>query len=228
MLLDPPAIDATSLDYKRPNVPEKTWYDEDDHCSSVTGGTISTEGETLDPDSYPFADFQQAMEQRVSLRQTYFMDGGSRFISLPTLGSTPIKAASHVARVFEDWLGHRIQNHSLVEQLPVIEDDVELLADDLLNSIKSRAKCVSGLSKILIELRIGHVYSYNSLEDGQPLITEDMEDYFFQKFPLFIEVIIHTEAADSNDEICQLLLVVENVTVSPGHPCRTMQLITTK
>ncbi|KAG0169540.1 hypothetical protein DFQ28_003591 [Apophysomyces sp. BC1034] len=223
MLLESAAVDVRSVESKHLAIPQTPWYEEDDHCSSVTGGTMSVEGETIDAGSYSFAAFQQDMEENVSMCQTYFMDGGNRFISLPTLGNAPIKAASHVARVFEDWIGHRIHNHSSHERLPIIEDDVELLAEDLLNTVKSRPRCLHGLSKVLIKLRTGHVYSYNSLEDGQPLITEDMEDYFFQKFPLFIEVTIHTAAVNLRDESCQLLLVVENVTVSPGHPCRTMQ-----
>lgn len=45
-----------------------------------------------------------------------------------------------------------------------------------------------------------------------------MED-FFQQFPLFVEIIIHTmPKEDQSSDDVQLLLAVENVTVNPSDP----------
>jgi hypothetical protein len=145
-------------------------------------------------------------------------------LQLPTLGNTSTKAASHISRIFEDWLQNKLYYQSAndgLERLPILEDSVELLAEDVVNKLKSRnsVRGLTGLSRILIKIRTGHVYTYHQLEDGQPLITADMED-FFQQFPLFVEIIIYTmpkESDQSSDDV-QLLLAVENITVNPSDP----------
>lgn len=112
--------------------------------------------------------------------------------------------------------------------MPILEDSVELLAEDVVNKLKSRqsVKGLTGLSRILIQFRTGHVYTYHQLEDGQPLITADMED-FFQQFPLFVEIIIYTMPKESTiqaeDDIVELLLSVENITVNPSDPYQIKQ-----
>lgn len=95
-----------------------------------------------------------------------------------------------------------------------------------MNKLKSRnsVKGLIGLSRIFIQIRTGHVYTYHQLEDGQPLITADMED-FFQQFPLFVEIIIYTmpkETDHSFDDV-ELLLSVENITVNPSDPYQIKQ-----
>ncbi|KAI9487503.1 MAG: hypothetical protein EXX96DRAFT_553512 [Benjaminiella poitrasii] len=186
-------------------------------------------------------------------RNTYFMDGGSRFISLPTLGNTNTKAASHISRIFEDWLQNKLYNQASLninetlqmngedddedqlflekQHLPILEDSVELLAEDIVNKLKSRnsVRGLTGLSRVYVKIRTGHVYTYHQLEDGQPLITADMED-FFQQFPLFVEIIIFVtpkdyssasllgSANDMMDDVVQLLLTVENITTNPSDP----------
>lgn len=202
-------------------------------------------------------DFENLMNDpensRVSRYQnTYFMDGGNRFISvsllkqahlffltltiitlcykLPTLGNTSTKAASHISRVFEDWLQNKLyhqthQDGQLFERLPILEDSVELLAEDVVNKLKSRqsVRGLTGLSRILIKIRTGHVYTYHQLQDGQPLITADMEG-FFQQFPLFVEIIIYTmPKEDQSSDDVELLLTVENVTVNPEDPYHIKQ-----
>ena len=107
-----------------------------------------------------------------------------------------------------------------LERLPILEDSVELLAEDVVNKLKSRhsVRGLTGLSRISIKIRTGHVYTYHQLEDGQPLITADMED-FFQQFPLFVEIIIFTmPREDQTVDDVELLLAVENVTVNPADP----------
>jgi hypothetical protein len=214
-------------------------YLEDDDTATDTGRTMSSIADNqLHHDSPPFVDnieessttsFEKFMKDPVNNRvsryqNTYFMDGGNRFISLPTLGNTSTKAASHISRIFEDWLQNKLYYQSAndgLERLPILEDSVELLAEDVVNKLKSRnsVRGLTGLSRILIKIRTGHVYTYHQLEDGQPLITADMED-FFQQFPLFVEIIIYTmpkESDQSSDDV-QLLLAVENITVNPSDP----------
>lgn len=124
--------------------------------------------------------------------------------------------------MFEDWLQNKLyhQSNDGLERLPILEDSVELLAEDIVNKLKSRnsVRGLTGLSRIFIKIRTGHVYTYHQLENGQPLITADMED-FFQQFPLFVEIIIHTmPKEDQSSDDVQLLLAVENVTVNPSDP----------
>jgi hypothetical protein len=107
-------------------------------------------------------------------------------------------------------------------QLPILEDNIELLSEDIINMFKSRRRNLKGLSNILIKVRTGHVYSYHQLENGQPLITEDMED-FFQQFPLFVEILIYVTQQEDND--LNLLLVAENTTLNPGDPYKIMENI---
>jgi hypothetical protein len=89
---------------------------------------------------------------------------------------------------------------------------------------------LTGLQQIYVQLRAGHVYSYNSLkEEGQPIITEDMQD-FFQQFPLFIEITIYTIPRETIDycyldEDIQLLLSIENVTIDVTDPYYIMDSI---
>lgn len=112
-------------------------------------------------------------------------------------------------------------------QLPILEDNIELLSEDIINMFKSKRRSLKGLSNILIKVRTGHVYSYHQLENGQPLITEDMED-FFQQFPLFVEILIYvTQQEDiiTHDNDLNLLLVAENTTLNPGDPYKIMENI---
>ncbi|RCH79130.1 hypothetical protein CU098_007546, partial [Rhizopus stolonifer] len=134
-------------------------------------------------------------------------------------------AASHISRMFEDWLQYKLYHQSYDERLPILEDSVELVAEDIVNKLKSRnsVKGLTGLARIFIKVRTGHVYTYHPLEDGQPLITADMED-FFQQFPLFVEIIIYTmPREDQFAEDVQLLLNVENITVNSSDPYQIRQ-----
>lgn len=211
--------------------------EEEDDTSISTNTTTATPLFThQEEDSYCPLSFEKAMKSagsRVSRSQnTYFMDGGNRFISvnfiviyyymfffltsikLPSLGNTNTKAASHISRVFEDWLQNKLHNHSV--PLPILEDSVELLAEDIMNKLKSRQsiKGMTGLSQILIKIRAGDVYTTH-----QPFMNPDMED-FFQQFPLFVEIIIYTMPKDHDtfmDDI-QLLLSLENIASNPNDP----------
>lgn len=126
--------------------------------------------------------------------------------------------------MFEDWLQNKLYHQHVddgLERLPILEDSVELLVEDIINKMKSRnsIKGITGLSRIMIQIRTGHVYTYHQLNDGQPLITADMED-FFQQFPLFVEIIIHTmpKGSDQSMDDVQLLLSLENITFNPNDP----------
>jgi hypothetical protein len=98
-----------------------------------------------------------------------------------------------------------------------------------MNKLKSRnsVRGLTGLSQVFIEMRAGHVYTYHQMENGQPLITADMED-FFQQFPLFVEIIIYTMprdsiSADQFDDDVKLLLSIENITLNPSDPYHIME-----
>lgn len=180
------------------------------------------------------------------IRNTHFTPTYSPFLSLslisvcvwsihqlPNLGNTSTKSASHISRVFEDWLQNKLYHQTNTdERLPILEDSVELLAEDIVNKLKSRnsVRGLTGLQQIYVQLRAGHVYSYNSLkEEGQPIITEDMQD-FFQQFPLFIEITIYTIPRETIDycyldEDIQLLLSIENVTIDVTDPYYIMDSI---
>lgn len=109
-------------------------------------------------------------------------------------------------------------------QLPILEDNVELLSEDIVNMFKSRKRGLNGLSNILIKIRTGHVYSYHQLENGQPLITEDMED-FFQQFPLFVEILIYATQEENTEKDLNFLLITENTSLNPGDPYKIMENI---
>lgn len=165
---------------------------------------------------------------------------------MPTLGSNT-KATSPISRIFEEWLANKLYSHpnKMVnltnddddammidqddiynDQLPILEENLELLSEDIINIFKSRKRALKGLSNILIKIRTGHVYTYHQLENGQPLITEDMED-FFQQFPLFVEILTFATQDDNNEETDNInfLLVVENTTLNPGDPYKLMENI---
>ncbi|CEP11180.1 hypothetical protein [Parasitella parasitica] len=193
--------------------------------------------------------FQDQMLDPTNVRisqcqNTYFMDGGVRFISLPTLGTSNNKATTPISRIFEEWLANKLYSHpnKMVDlsnhdddgmmidtpgdeiydhRLPILEDNVELLSEDIINKFKSRKRGLTGLSNILVKIRTGHVYSYHQLENGQPLITEDMED-FFQQFPLFVEILIYA-TQENNDKDIDFLLITENTSLNPGDPYKIME-----
>ncbi|KAI8992067.1 hypothetical protein BDF20DRAFT_832052 [Mycotypha africana] len=229
-------------------------YSEDEDTATDTGRTFSTLAEPAAPllhttfqhhqdeeeeeeEETPFMYFKNIMKDaqnsnRVSRYQnTYFMDGGHRFISLPTLGSSS-KAASHISRIFEDWLQAKLYHQNTIlydgildDRLPILEDSVELIAEDIINKLKSRSSIrgLAGLSRIYMKIRTGHVYTYHQSDDGQPLITADMED-FFQQFPLFVEIIIDIMPRDYSsqrftgcDDV-EVLLSLENITINPSEP----------
>jgi hypothetical protein len=167
------------------------------------------------------------------------------------LGNTNTKAGSNISRLFEEWLANKLycqpvpmtmmdtdddednyaSDQIVVDQrLPILQDHVELIAEDILNKLKCSTSSWQrkGLDKIMIKVRTGHVYTYHSLEDGQPLITQDMEE-LFQQFPLFVEFHVYTLSSPPlhfskvTDPTTQLLLVVENVTINPGNPYKIME-----
>ncbi|KAI8137570.1 hypothetical protein BJV82DRAFT_634859 [Fennellomyces sp. T-0311] len=192
------------------------------HQPIITYHDSEEDDDATDIDS--FQDELATMDDSACYQNTYFMDGGNRFISLPTLGNTNTKAAAQISRFFEEWLENKIYDKQQDDPLPILEDSVDYLAHDILVQLKRNR--LWGLSKVFVKIRTGHVYTYHQLEDGQPLITQDMEE-FFQQFPLFVEVIIRTTSQD--DDLCNssskntILLEVENVTVNPGNPYRIME-----
>ncbi|KAI7876997.1 hypothetical protein K492DRAFT_134616, partial [Lichtheimia hyalospora FSU 10163] len=163
-------------------------------------------------------------------QNTYFMDGDHHFISLPSLGnSSSSKDATFISRLFEQWLEQKLCGKQADDPLlPILEDNVDSIANEILDRLKHEF-IPKSVSKALIKIRTGHVYTYHQLEDGQPLITQDMEE-FFQQFPLFVEITIHTAhntviPQDTQTDRCILLLSMENVTVNPGNPYKLMDYI---
>lgn len=132
-----------------------------------------------------------------------------------------MKSVAQISRVFEEWLESKMCSKREQEEdtLPILEDSVEQIAVDILEKLKKQ-NIFTGFSKVLVKIRTGHVYTYHQLEDGQPLITQEMEE-FFQQFPLFFEIIIRTTISPADSS--QLLLMVENATVNPGNPYRLME-----
>ncbi|KAG2203626.1 hypothetical protein INT47_011720 [Mucor saturninus] len=245
---------------KSDNMPAsmKHYYDSEDDDETLATAIDDLSSLLLYP-SHPLIDTELFLDQMQDptnphisqCQNTYFMDGGVRFISLPTLGSSNTKATSPLSRIFEEWLANKLYSHpnKMVnlnnyqqdddmmaidepediynDQLPILEDNIELLSEDIINIFKSRKRALKGLSNILIKIRTGHVYTYHQLENGQPLITEDMED-FFQQFPLFVEILIYAtqeEHMNNEEDDINFLLVVENTTLNPGDPYKAMENI---
>lgn len=123
---------------------------------------------------------------------------------------------------------NKLLYHQHPDQLPILEDGIELVAEDILNQLKLRTslRSLTGISKVYIKIRTGHIYFYHHLEDGQPLITEDLEEVF-QQFPLFVETMIYTttDTSDSPSSSIQFLLSLENMTINPGEPYHLMQAV---
>jgi hypothetical protein len=166
---------------------------------------------------------------------------------VPMLGNANAKVVSSISRLFEEWLVDKLYCHPVQSNdtmmmdtdedqesnivvdplLPILQDHVELVAEDIMNKMKSSTNLWQrkGLDKIMIKVRMGHVYTYHTLRDGQPLITQDMEE-LFQQFPLFVECLVYTSPPpppSSTPSTTPLLLVVENVTINPGSPYRIME-----
>lgn len=148
---------------------------------------------------------------------------------LPTLGNSNIKAASLVSRMFEQWLENKICHTSYTneeDRVPILEDSVELCSEDIMNTFKQKGsmRAFNGLSHVLLKIRAGHAYFYHQLDDGQPILSQDMED-FFQQFPLFVEVSINVKTHDSKraNQHCNMLLSMENMGMNPGKPYNLME-----
>lgn len=121
-------------------------------------------------------------------------------------------------RVFEEWLESKM-TCAQEDTLPVIEDNVEWLAHDLMHSFQEQDMLTMS-SEVLVQIRIGHVYTYHQLEDGQPLIAQGMEE-LFQQFPLFVELTILSAGSKKDKKRkSRMLLSIENCTVNPGDPYR--------
>lgn len=146
---------------------------------------------------------------------------------MPTLGNANTKTAAHLSRLFEEWLQDKLCHQMISDRLPILEDSVDLLAEDIMNKLKSRTS-VRGLGsglKIRIKVRTGHVYCFDQLiqQDAQSLsvphlLTPDMMD-FIQQFPLFLDTTIYIEpnSADIDDSI-PVLLSIENISANPSDP----------
>ncbi|KAG2172655.1 hypothetical protein INT43_000002 [Umbelopsis isabellina] len=176
------------------------------------------------------AGIQSATDNISTCKSTYFFDGGKRFISLPTLGNSNIKAATLVSRMFEQWLENKICHTSEEDRVPILEDSVELSCEDIMNTFKQKGsmRAFHGLSHVWLRIRAGHAYFYHQLEDGQPLLSQDMED-FFQDFPLFVEVSINVKTLDNkrsehhHQQHCKVLVSMENMGINPGKPYRFLE-----
>ncbi|KAI8099430.1 uncharacterized protein BX664DRAFT_253974 [Halteromyces radiatus] len=157
-------------------------------------------------------------------RNTYFLDGGHRFISLPTLG-THTKTAAHISRVFEEWLQNKLYHqHMADDRLPILEDSVDLLAEDIMNKLKSRQSVrglIGGVAKIMIKIRTGHMYCFHQQTDnGLPSIEANVMD-FIQQFPLFLDTVIYvvpTYTEHVQDDCIPILITIENVSTNPSDP----------
>lgn len=135
--------------------------------------------------------------------------------------------------MFEHWLENKICHTSHTDQedhVPILEDSVELCSEDIMNTLKQKGsvRAFNGLSHVLVKIRAGHAYFYHQLDDGQPLLSQDMED-FFQQFPLFVEVTIHVKTLDtkrlSPQQHCKVLLSMENMGINASKPYRLMEEI---
>ncbi|RUS13070.1 hypothetical protein BC937DRAFT_86391 [Endogone sp. FLAS-F59071] len=197
--------------------------------------------------------FQREMDDRQnarvsSFRNTYFFDGRSRFISLPTLGNSNTKAASQISRMFEEWLERKIYVHDAPDMVPILEESVEVSAAEIMAKLKSKAtKIFNGLSKVMIKIRVGHAstylaspvsplttspassvssYSWNEQEDDDRMALDDSMDDFFQQFPLFVEVIIRVKPTETKlSPSTHLLLTVENAGFNPDRPFMMLEEI---
>ncbi|KAI8328381.1 hypothetical protein BC941DRAFT_363794 [Chlamydoabsidia padenii] len=238
---------STKASYIHPlSSPEEHYDDEDDSTTTVsTGATLST---LMDQDnntasslclvdtptnrSSQITAFETSLQTTCSpSRNTYFLDGGNRFISLPTLGNAHTKTAGHVSRIVEEWLQDKLYHQPMTtDRLAILEDSVDLLAEDIMNKLKSRS-CVRGLgtgvAKMMIKIRTGHVYCFDQLMQQDALLTPDMMD-FIQQFPLFLDTCIHIESKsttlhstdddDGLDHAIPVLLCIENVSTNPSDP----------
>lgn len=154
---------------------------------------------------------------------------------LPTLGNANTKTAAHLSRMFEEWLQDKLGHHQQ-DRLPILEDSVDLLAEDILNKLKSRTSVRglgSGVAKIMLKIRTGHVYCFDQLmqqddNHGNPfphLLTPDMMD-FIQQFPLFLDTTIHIEPKSASmddpwqdvEDSIPVLLSIENISTNPSDP----------
>ncbi|SAM05147.1 hypothetical protein [Absidia glauca] len=239
---------------------DKDRYEEDDDDATTTTSTGATLSTMMDQDHTPepqsaaalhlvdspppsrssqMAAFEISMRDTLPSRNTYFLDGGNRFISvyklshlrftrvffqLPTLGNANTKTVAHLSRLFEEWLQDKLGHQQQQDRLPILEDSVDLLAEDILNKLKSRTSIRglgSGVAKIMIKIRTGHVYCFNQ-DTIPPLLTPDMMD-FIQQFPLFLDTNIHVEPKSSMDDpdhehSIPVLLSIENVSTNPSDP----------
>jgi len=134
-----------------------------------------------------------------------------------------------VSRMFEQWLENKICHTSYTseeDRVPILEDSVELSSEDIMNTLKQKGsmRAFNGLSHVLLRIRAGHAYFYHQLDDGQPILSQDMED-FFQDFPLFVEVSISVKTLDAKrlDQPCKVLLSMENMGINPGKPYKLME-----
>ncbi|KAG2222027.1 hypothetical protein INT45_003672 [Circinella minor] len=220
-IVDNKTSNTHAYDNNHSSIMATSYHDSEDDDTTTTTTTVA--------DNIDFFEEElSTLDDYACYQNTYFMDGGNRFISLPTLGNSNTKAAAQISRFFEEWLENKVYGKQPDDPLPILEDRIDFIAHDILGQLKNNR--LLGLEKVFVKVRTGHVYTYHQLDDGQPLITQDMEE-FFQQFPLFVEVIIRTCSTttimnnDNNNTSNVVLLEVENVTVNPGTPYRIMEHI---
>ncbi|RIA80846.1 hypothetical protein C1645_584643 [Glomus cerebriforme] len=89
-----------------------------------------------------------------------------------------------------------------------------------MSKLRETASALSGLSKVLINIRAGHVYLLHMI--GDVIVMDQNYERFFQQkkirfveFPLFVNVSIKVQEYSPSERhnTCQVLVAVEHVTI---------------
>ncbi|CAG8491254.1 10690_t:CDS:2, partial [Acaulospora morrowiae] len=152
-------------------------------------------------------------------RMLYF-DGAGSYV-IPHHDAHMQQASQSIIRIFqitEQWLIEKLFHNS--DSMPILEESPQDATDGIMHKLKEVSFALNGLSRVLISIRAGHVYSLHMI--GDEIVMPESYESFAKRFPLFVNISVDVQTShpfmtrhDSHNT-CRVLVAAERVTTSPA------------
>ncbi|RHZ45609.1 hypothetical protein Glove_668g8 [Diversispora epigaea] len=146
--------------------------------------------------------------------QKVFYFNGADSYAIPHNGTQVQPTSLNIARVVECWLKEELF-HRQQEFMPILEESPLVATQGIISKLREEASLLNGLSKVSINIRVGHIYLLHMI--GDEIVMSQNYEALAQLFPLFVNVSIKVQPHSiftRNNHTCKVLVAVERMTMN--------------
>ncbi|CAG8574062.1 10584_t:CDS:2 [Diversispora eburnea] len=151
-----------------------------------------------------------------NFQKVFYFNGGDSY-AIPHNGTQVQPTSLNIARVVECWLKEKLF-HRQQEFMPILEESPLVATQGIISKLKEEFRLLNGLSKVSINIRVGHIYLLHMI--GDEIVMSRNYEALAQLFPLFVNVSIkvqpHSAFTRNHHNTCKVLVAVERMTMN-GH-----------